>query len=90
MCEKCQKEKDREELQKHHIIPKAILDGMKYKIKHRISNKMLVCEKCYQEIHRRFHPEKYYWKKLCDKTLKMKDSEKFDNLILEVKEFQLR
>jgi 5-methylcytosine-specific restriction endonuclease McrA len=89
LCEKCGNPVLHEDIESHHIIPIAIIKAMKYKFNHTISNKMNLCYECHETIHHRFKPGKFWWKKLVDRTLKMKGSEKIDALILEVRKMQL-
>lgn len=88
VCRKCNKWHP--ELQWHHIIPKGIIDEMKYKFIHTISNKIPLCSECHAIIHEKYRPYKYHWKVLHDKTLKMKRLEDFNKLIEETLEFQMK
>jgi len=63
---------------------------MKYEFIHTIPNEMFLCKLCHEKFHRRYCPEKFYWKKLADRTLKMRSLDKFNNLIKEMKEECLR
>jgi len=86
LCEKC---KQKEAETKHHIIPKAILHSRKYQIQPTVSNKMEICKECHEVIHHRFKPHKYWWKWLETKTLKMKNVNRLNNLIIEMRIMQL-
>ncbi len=89
ICKRCGNSVLHENVQKHHIIPIGIIKKMKYPFKHRVSNTIFICKDCHEIIHHKFQPEKFWWKKLEDKTLKMKGPKKFDKLINEMKEMQM-
>ncbi|MCK9458731.1 MAG: HNH endonuclease [Proteobacteria bacterium] len=89
ICEKCKSSVLHDNIEKHHIIPIAIIKAMKYYFNPTVSNKMWVCSHCHEEIHRLFKPHKFWWKKLGDKTLKIKGSEKLNRLIEEIKQMQM-
>jgi 5-methylcytosine-specific restriction endonuclease McrA len=89
ICERCGNPTLHENIESHHIIPVAIIKAMKYKFEHTISNKMILCYDCHEKIHFKFRPDKFWWKKLEDRTLKMRGSKKIDALILEIREMQV-
>lgn len=87
-CSRCGREA--KSLQYHHIIPVAIVKQMKYRFRHTVKNTIAVCEECHFRIHQVFEPDRYHWKQLCNKMLKMKDQHKIDRAIEETLELQYR
>jgi hypothetical protein len=86
LCKKC---KQKEAETNHYIIPKAIMHSRKYQIHPTVSNRMEICKECHEIIHHRFSPYKYWWKWLETKTLKMKNVNRLNNLIIEMRIMQL-
>lgn len=76
-------------IQKHHVIPLAIIRTMRVYFPITDDQKIYLCPECHREIHREVRPHTKIWNVLKTKAWAISDADKFNKLIEYAKRIQL-